>query len=445
MSISERWRSTIIIAGLTTVALDCSRRSEPTLPLIVVGPADHERNIGVTGAQQLAFRLPTTPSTGYAWELVESKDGFFQKIGENRFEPGAETAPGASGFTWHNVRPRADGAVDLSWELRSPTGTGLPLQTLHFRVVARGVSPIREEELPLGFTYESTRASPLNHQDVQSSQQALSGCIHSPGKKNLCANGACTQVKDQGRCGSCWAFAATAVVENTIRKADWVTRNLSEQYIVSCNDGPIVASFLGTSPSSYCKGTTYFGDGLNYYADAYSWRKGEVAAGAVYQDDFPYSAGRFDIDHVETACNGPHEHHERIDRWDQAGGILAAGDECVKMLIDQGYFLTTFADASNWGNWGYLDVGVRTGANPAIANHVVTLVGYDDDQGVWIVRNSWGSNWGETADGTRRSYYTGGYLRIKYGGDAVAHDIAWVTYTPNQAVKASVIMAATDL
>lgn len=426
-------RQLVLTTTLLFFGIGCGdQQAKPTLSqLLVVGVADNDAVIHVRGAQQIAFRLPTNPSTGYAWTLVDSKDGMLQQIGEERFEPGADASPGSSGFTWKNVRARASGEADVSLELRAPSGEGPAVQTLRVKIVAKDILAVSPDEIPLGFTYAAAQVGDQSTGGIQASQQALfEGCAHLPGKINLCAQGTCTPVKSQGQCGSCWAFAATAVVENTIRRTDWITRDLSEQYIVSCNDGP-----------AYCDGSMYFGDGLDYYKSTYSSSNHELAPGAVYEEDFPYSAGNYNNSHIKTSCNGPHQHHERIDGWEQLGGIFGAGDACVKMMLDAGYLLTTFADATNWSSYSG---GIRTGSNPAIANHVVTIVGYDDGQGVWIVRNSWGSNWGETADGTPRTPDTGGYIRIKYGGDAVAHDVAWVTYSPNESARASLITAVTN-
>jgi C1A family cysteine protease len=45
-------------------------------------------------------------------------------------------------------------------------------------------------------------------------------------------------------------------------------------------------------------------------------------------------------------------------------------------------------------------------------SHAVTLVGYDDNEGYWIAKNSWGTEWGEDKDGNATG---GGWFRIYYG------------------------------
>jgi C1A family cysteine protease len=431
-------RNSLCVLALTLLSCgiekSAPRQTASAAPaFVVVGLTDNGTTIHLTGSQQIAFRLPTTPSTGYAWHVVDPSESVV-KIGQRRFETGPNYVPGNSGFTWQSVRPRTNGTSELVLELRAPTGNEPPSQSMKIKIVGEDIAAVSNDELPLGYSNAESVAQQSQHPSFGTAQQAiLTDCTYTKSKVNLCANGSCTPVKNQLQaCGSCWAFAGTAVVENTILKTDWIYRNLSEQYIISCNNGP-----------AYCMGSSFFGDSFNYYQNIYSSAKGELSSGAVYTDDFPYaqSNNTLPAPAPTIACNGPHAHHERIDNWDQAGGIFAAGDGCVKKKLQDGYFLQTFVDASNWTSSGAFFVPPVFGTY-YVANHVATIVGYDDTQGVWIVRNSWGAAWGETADGTPGTATTRGYMRIPYGADAVAHDIAWVTYTLNPSSKAAVIMAA---
>jgi hypothetical protein len=67
--------------------------------------------------------------------------------------------------------------------------------------------------------------------------------------------------------------------------------------------------------------------------------------------------------------------------------------------------------------------GVFDGPGCFLVNHAVVLVGWDDEQGdsgVWILRNSWGADWGK-----------GGYMRIAYGASNVGWGATYVTYVPS--------------
>jgi C1A family cysteine protease len=55
-------------------------------------------------------------------------------------------------------------------------------------------------------------------------------------------------------------------------------------------------------------------------------------------------------------------------------------------------------------------------------NHAVTLIGWDDGRGAWLIKNSWGTGWGETGgSGTER-----GYMWIQYGCNNVGYASSWV-------------------
>jgi len=95
-------------------------------------------------------------------------------------------------------------------------------------------------------------------------------------------HGGVTSVKDQGSCGSCWAFGTVGPLEANIKIKDGVEKDLSEQYLLSCN-------------------TDDWDCGGGWWAhDYHEWKKppGESEAGAVFEADSPYVAS-------DTPCNGP--------------------------------------------------------------------------------------------------------------------------------------------
>jgi hypothetical protein len=205
----------------------------------------------------------------------------------------------------------------------------------------------------------------------------------------------CTSVKNQGMCGSCWAFGSTAPLECNILIKDGVERNLSEQWLVSCN-----------RDNWSCSGGWF---AHNYY----QWKADPCGGvGAVLEADFPYWASN-------APCDCPYPHEYLIDNWSFIGrdyenvpvdaikaAILEYGPVSVGVGVDgifHGYAGGIF-DAC-----GYDEI-----------NHLVALVGWDDSQGpggVWILRNSWGPGWGEE-----------GYMRIAYGCNAVGYGASWVDY-----------------
>ena len=131
-----------------------------------------------------------------------------------------------------------------------------------------------------------------------------------PAALDWCDQGGCTPIKDQRQCGSCWAFATAGVVESSIVIHDGITRDLAEQYLVSCN-------------------TQAWGcDGGSAAFDYFVRRAPplEPGAGAVYEPDFPYVA-------VDAPCNSPYSHHEKLASWAYVAGQLYPSVGAIKQAI----------------------------------------------------------------------------------------------------------------
>jgi len=183
--------------------------------------------------------------------------------------------------------------------------------------------------------------------------------------------GGVTPVKDQGQCGSCWAFSVVENVESMwilAKKSDNGTLRLSEQQVVDCD-----------SSDAGCDG----GDPPT----AYEYIIG--AGGLEGEKDYPYHARdgncKFDSKKVTT----------KITQWKYA---TTSKDESTlqQNLVSWGP-PSICVDAAYWQ---YYSGGVLTAWECAWINqldHCVQLVGYDQkdsSKNYWIVRNSWGTDWG---------------------------------------------------
>ncbi len=207
----------------------------------------------------------------------------------------------------------------------------------------------------------------------------------------------CTPIRSQGGCGSCWAFATVGALECAIRIREGVSVNLSEQWLVSCNrvgwgcDGGWYAHSYHMSLEDPCGGT-----------------------GAVLESDFPYNG-------TDGPCGCPYTHHYTIDNWAYIGGSgSVAGVDAMKRAIMEYGPISVSVHVS--GPFQGYDDGIFNYCVEGEINHSVVLVGWDDDQGpsgVWILRNSWGSWWGE-----------GGYMRIAYSCAQVGYAACYVDYRP---------------
>ncbi|MBN1426663.1 hypothetical protein JXA88_19120 [Candidatus Fermentibacteria bacterium] len=205
----------------------------------------------------------------------------------------------------------------------------------------------------------------------------------------------CTPVRNQGSCGSCWAFGTAGALECNIKIRDGVTRDLSEQWLVSCN-------------------TDGYGCGGGWFVhDYHIWKKDPCnGTGYVLEADFPYAA-------QDLPCACPYAHQTPADGWAYigSGSGTPAVNSIKQAILDYGpvsvavYVNTAFHDYTG---------GIFNSNSPGSVNHAVVLVGWDDTQGaggVWFLRNSWGAGWGED-----------GYMRIQYGCNSVGYAACYVNY-----------------
>ena len=211
-----------------------------------------------------------------------------------------------------------------------------------------------------------------------------------------------TPIRDQDGCGSCWAFSAIGAVECAIKLAYHIDVDLSEQWLVS-----------------QCVGAGDCGGGWSGPALDYMMYDGQQdpcgGNGAVLEEDFPYTASNM-------PCDCPYPHVYWIDSWTSLGGYSTTVDEIKQAIIEHGPVSTSvYAD---YPFMAYEEGVFNACNNNPGSNHAVVLVGWDDQfywdgeyYGVWIMRNSWGTNWGMD-----------GYMYIKYGCSNIGYDTCYVEY-----------------
>jgi len=210
------------------------------------------------------------------------------------------------------------------------------------------------------------RARPAPSASADRSASAL------PAAWNWCDPGldACTPVKDQGNCGSCWAFATAGVFESAIRIQDGVTRDLAEQYLVSCNQ-----------EGWGCDGG---GRAFDYYTVDGVIPPGEPFTGAVYEAEFPYLE-------QDYPCNPPHTHYEQLLDWDYAAFGVPVSETIKQAIHTHGPVYVSVCAGSAFQDY---DGGIFLTDESAVCdggtNHGVILVGWDDTEsgGFWHLKNS---------------------------------------------------------
>jgi len=197
-----------------------------------------------------------------------------------------------------------------------------------------------------------------------------------PDKKDWRDEGAVQRVKDQGQCGSCWAFGTVGALEGQQFLTHGNLPDCSEQQLVDCD-----------TQSSGC------GGGLESWAYDYIIRQG--SHGLDTQDSYPYTARDGSCDTSVTnddkdVCVTVKK-HKAISRNEDAlkDAIAEIGP------VNVGVYAST---------WSHYSGGIFDESCHGSINHAVLGVGYDVSQGYWIIKNSWGTSWGED-----------GYIRLVMG------------------------------
>lgn len=199
-------------------------------------------------------------------------------------------------------------------------------------------------------------------------------------------SGIVTAVKNQGMCGSCWAFASTSVIESSLAKETGLLFDLSTQQTAMCSPNPEKCGGTGG-----CAGATAE-IAFDYYANSQG----------IFEE-WAYSYLSFYGQNMECSLPNKAKPVAGITGYVQ---LPANNYTALMNAVATVGPIAISVDASNWGSYkGGIFSGCNQ-ANPDI-DHAVVLVGYGEEvvgdltQKYWLVRNSWSPAWGEQ-----------GYIRI---------------------------------
>jgi len=214
--------------------------------------------------------------------------------------------------------------------------------------------------------------------------------------------GVVTPAKNQGGCGSCWAFSATETIESAVAIATGKLLKLAPQQLVSCSPNPQHCGGTGG-----CQGSTQW-LGFNYTIHA---------GGMTTEADYPYRGS-------DSKCAT-----EKIKPAVKISGYVRLPANNYSALMNAVTDVGPIAISAAAEPWQLYEEGIYDGDCGADVDHAIQLVGYGQgkkgifskkEADYWLVRNSWGTMWGEK-----------GYIRIERFGDTPKGETCYTDRTPS--------------
>jgi cathepsin L len=257
--------------------------------------------------------------------------------------------------------------------------------------------------------------------------------------------GKVTPVRNQA-CGNCWDYAAVAAYESSYLIRNGRAVDLSEQDVLDCSGG------------GSCSG------GWSWNAFDYMVNHG-IGNQAAYPSDLPADPDSG----TQSPCNASAETPYRAVTWGAVTQENIPGSDFNRMptvqelkqaLCTYGPLAVAAYATPRWSSYTgdvfhehksstvagpdgaifqvdqngtiYTVVSKGTPDDPrtgkaCVANHVVLLIGWDDSLRAWLIKNSWGTGWGDACGYGNE----GGYMWIAYGTDNIGYGAAWVQAKSN--------------
>jgi C1A family cysteine protease len=224
-----------------------------------------------------------------------------------------------------------------------------------------------------------------------------------------------TPIKNQGGCGSCVSFCSCSVIESAVRIKlgnPGFAIDLSEAFMQFCGGGSCNGWGL-TSGLSFAQST-----------------------GVTDEACMPYQARNMDCG--TSRCSDWQNRLTKINSFAGHSTMAARKEAVARGPVLAGMEVWSDFFAYN-GTAPYIKASTATRLSPP-GYHCISVVGYDDAAACWIIKNSWGTTWGDN-----------GFGRIGYGQTALLIDSSWMFYSVDvqagpvtQSTKVSQVYASRD-
>lgn len=239
-------------------------------------------------------------------------------------------------------------------------------------------------------------AAERNRIAAQEQTMLRAGAFAAPAAVDWRSSGYVTSVKDQGNCGSCVSFGTCATIESAVRiklRNPSLAIDLSEGFLQFCGGGSCSGWGL-TSGLDFAKST-----------------------GVTDEACMPYQPTN-----MNCAASRCADWQNRLTKIASYTGV-ATVDARKNALATIGPVLGGMAVYNDF--FAYQSgVYVKTAGSSLAGYHCISVVGYDDSQQCWIIKNSWAASWGE-----------GGFCRIRYNQPDLLIDSSWPFYSVDAVVQ----------